>query len=254
MGFCRTNLFKRLESSGITFIQSLERHILRNFIYLHAIENGLDIPIGTQDADLLDTRNNDEDSDSLAATQFDIETEDDDEAVLAPEDQMLQAAENFRQQASVAYKEYATRYKRRFKWLRSALFNIKNLKQDLLADADALNGVLQECRVWNPQQDEKLAALVKLLQQTHPTDKVLIFTQFADTVSYLANNLKARSIVNVSGVTGQSKKPTELTGRFSPVSNEKRESIPSSEELRVLIATDVLSEGHRVWLQFNVKI
>ncbi len=62
MGFCRTNLFKRLESSGLTFIQSLERHILRNFIYLHAIENGLDIPIGTQDADLLDTRNNDEDS------------------------------------------------------------------------------------------------------------------------------------------------------------------------------------------------
>ncbi len=143
MGFCRTNLFKRLESSGITFIQSLERHILRNFIYLHALENGLDIPIGTQDADLLDTRNNDEDSDSLAATQFDIETEDDDEAVLAPEEQMLQAVENFRQRASVAYKEYATRYKRRFKWLRSALFNIKNLKQDLLADADALRHYLK---------------------------------------------------------------------------------------------------------------
>jgi hypothetical protein len=47
MGFCRTNLFKRLESSGAGFIQSLERHILRNYIYLHAIEAGLDIPIGT---------------------------------------------------------------------------------------------------------------------------------------------------------------------------------------------------------------
>ncbi len=31
-GFCRTNLFKRLESSGQAFIQSVERHILRNFI------------------------------------------------------------------------------------------------------------------------------------------------------------------------------------------------------------------------------
>ena len=30
MGFCRTNLFKRLESSGAAFIQSIERHILRN--------------------------------------------------------------------------------------------------------------------------------------------------------------------------------------------------------------------------------
>lgn len=32
MGFCRTNLFKRLESSGKVFLQSLERHILRNYI------------------------------------------------------------------------------------------------------------------------------------------------------------------------------------------------------------------------------
>ena len=51
MGFCRTNLFKRLESSGQAFIQSVERHILRNYIFLHAIENGLPLPIGTQDAE-----------------------------------------------------------------------------------------------------------------------------------------------------------------------------------------------------------
>ena len=49
IGFCRTNLFKRLESSGHAFILSVERHILRNFIVLHAIENGLPLPIGTQD-------------------------------------------------------------------------------------------------------------------------------------------------------------------------------------------------------------
>ena len=61
MGFCRTNLFKRLESSGHSFLLSVERHILRNFIYLHAIENNLPLPIGTQDAALLDTRTNDSD-------------------------------------------------------------------------------------------------------------------------------------------------------------------------------------------------
>ena len=246
MGFCRTNLFKRLESSGIAFIQSLKRHILRNFIYLHAIENGLDIPIGTQDADLLDTRNNDEDSDSVAATLFDTETEDEDEAVAAPEDLLLQAAESFRQRAASAYKEYATRYKRRFKWLRPALFDIETLKQDLLADAQALISVLQIYGVRDQEQDSKLVALVELLQQTHPNNKVLIFTQFADTVRYLADNLKAKKIVNVSGVTGQSKDPTELAGRFSPVSNGKRDRVPPSNELRVLIATDVLSEGHNL--------
>ena len=62
MGFCRSNLFKRLESSGHSFLLSVERHILRNFIFIHAIENGLDIPIGTQDSGLLDTTSSDEDS------------------------------------------------------------------------------------------------------------------------------------------------------------------------------------------------
>ena len=61
MGFCRSNLFKRLESSGHSFLLSVERHILRNFIFLHAIENGLEIPIGTQDSGLLDTSLSDED-------------------------------------------------------------------------------------------------------------------------------------------------------------------------------------------------
>jgi len=39
MGFCRVNLFKRLESSGLAFQQSIERHILRNFVFLYAIES-----------------------------------------------------------------------------------------------------------------------------------------------------------------------------------------------------------------------
>lgn len=40
MGFCRTNLFKRLESGGPAFLQSIDRHILRNYVVLHAIERG----------------------------------------------------------------------------------------------------------------------------------------------------------------------------------------------------------------------
>ena len=36
MGFSRTNLFKRLESGGMAFLQSVERHVLRNYVYLHA--------------------------------------------------------------------------------------------------------------------------------------------------------------------------------------------------------------------------
>src|SRR5207302_355940 len=50
MGFCRTSLFKRLESGGPAYLQSIERHILRNYIVLHAIENDKPIPLGPQDA------------------------------------------------------------------------------------------------------------------------------------------------------------------------------------------------------------
>jgi hypothetical protein len=67
MGFCRTNLFKRLESGGDAFQQSLERHVLRNYIFLHAIENGLLLPLGVQDAGLLDAANYDEDVDAPSA-------------------------------------------------------------------------------------------------------------------------------------------------------------------------------------------
>jgi superfamily II DNA/RNA helicase len=247
MGFSRTNLFKRLESSGFAFIQSIERHILRNFIYLYALEQGFDIAIGTQDAELLDTSNNDEDADSVAA-MFDTETEDDvDDSSVQEETETESLTEkNFRQKAESIYTEYATRYQRRFKWLRSTLFDIKRLKRDLLADAKALINVLQHCGEWNPKEDEKLAALVKLLTKTHPNDKVLIFTQFADTVRYLTDNLQARNMTHVAGVTGQSKNPTELTGRFSPISNGKGNKVPTSHELRILIATDVLSEGHNL--------
>ncbi len=259
MGFSRTNLFKRLESSGVAFIQSIERHILRNFIYLYALENGLDIPIGTQEAELLDTSNNDEDADSVAAALFDTETEEDDSIAslqveregeltsFSHEDEKaLKTEKLFRQRAESIYQEYTTRYQRRFKWLRSTLFDIKKLKRDLLEDAKALINVLQQCGEWNPQKDEKFAALIKLLTKIHPQDKVLIFTQFADTVRYLTENLQLNHITNVAGVTGQSKDPTVMTGRFSPVSNGKREQISSSDELRILIATDVLSEGHNL--------
>jgi hypothetical protein len=74
MGFCRTNLFKRLESGGPAFIHSLERRVLRNFVYLHAIESELPLPIGTQGAELLDAKVGDRDLDDLLT-----EVEDDQE-------------------------------------------------------------------------------------------------------------------------------------------------------------------------------
>ena len=243
MGFSRTNLYKRLESGGPAFLQSLDRHILRNYISLYAIEQGLDLPIGSQEASLLDTRHNDEDADALAASFFDVEAEDE---ATAPDpeplnnDALHRAEADYRRRAETVYQQYATRYQRRFKWIKPGLFKAA-LKKDLLADAQVLTTILQRCGTWQATADTKLAALIELITQRHRQEKVLVFTQFADTVRYLTTELNRVGIAQVAGVTGDSDNPAAMAWRFSPRSHQK--AIPKNEELRVLVATDVLSEG-----------
>ena len=50
----------------------------------------------------------------------------------------------------------------------------------------------------------------------------------------------------MAGVTGNSEEPTAFARRFSPVSNQVRDTISPERELRVLVATDVLSEGQNL--------
>jgi superfamily II DNA or RNA helicase len=240
-GFCRTNLFKRLESSGYSFILSVERHVLRNFVFLHAIEHGLPLPIGTQDVGLLDSNVNDADTD-LFEVEADTDNEDTDPGITTGG---LRTDDQFKQRAAVVYQTYAAKYKRRFKWLRADLFD-ESLAKDLRHDAGLLMKVLHDCGEWDSSRDEKLKTLIDLVTSKHPSDKVLIFTQFADTVEYLENRLQAAKASACVGVTGQSSNPTAVAWRFSPVSNEKRHKVSPEDELRVVIATDVLSEGQNL--------
>lgn len=241
MGFCRTNLFKRLESGGQAFIQSVERHVLRNFVYIHAIDAGEPLPIGTQDSGLLDARICDEDSDVL-----DNIFENDDEGTCGAEDSsFLQSPEDFGRRAADVYRRYASQGKNRFDWLRADLFD-KALAANLRADAESLIKVLEKCGEWDAGRDAKLDTLYDLLSKKHPGEKVIVFSQFADTVRYLEKQLKGRGVNKLAGVTGDSSDPTGLAWRFSPESNEKRDRVRPEDELRVLISTDVLSEGQNL--------
>jgi len=243
MGFCRTNLFKRLESGGDAFILSVERHILRNFIFIHAIENDLPLPIGTQGAEMLDTRFTDADADSPGLIA-DASSEGTLEQSGIHLDRITKA-DDFREIATSLYQQYRGKYKRRFKWLNSLLFT-PDLADDLLKDSQILLEVLAQCGNWEADRDNKYQALVRLLTETHVTDKVLVFTQFSDTALYLERQLQTAGIDKMAAVTGNSENPTKLAWRFSPVSNDKRAQIKPEDELRVLIATDVLSEGQNL--------
>ena len=249
MGFCRTTLFKRLESGGPAFLQSIERHILRNYIFLYAIENNLELPIGSQSSELLDTKTNDEDQEVTLPGFSDDDASIEDIIVV---DEIRNQEEgkdyfdaSYKQLSKKIYNQYVTLFKRRFRWLQSGYFTTQ-LKKDILQDNQKLQHILIQCGNWNSEKDTKLAALIDLLLQKHPNEKVLIFTQFADTVRYLTSELKQRQIQGVEGVTGTNEDPTSYAWRFSPVSNGKQNQIHSSQELRVLVATDVLSEGQNL--------
>lgn len=228
MGFCRTNLFKRLESSGQAFTLSLQRHLLRNSVFIHALENDLPLPIGGTDPALLDSRRTDEDE-RLVDLDLDAETIVDTQADLASEtyDRMQAGGGPIR-------------------WIRANLFAGEPLLRDLYVDNALIQSVLDTAGEWRTNEDRKLHALLDLLKNRHRTDKVLIFTQFADTGRYLGDAIQAAGIEESAVAIGGSTNPAELAWRFSPVSNAKEGFARQRGELRVLVATDVLSEGQNL--------
>ncbi len=237
MGFCRTNLFKRLESSGVSFLQSVDRHIVRNYVFLHAIENDLELPIGSLDAHILDPDTQDEDSDSDFVALH-LENDTDSTAVDADD-----LDENYAQRARAAYDLFSGRYRRRFKWLRASLF-ADALRKELQEDVDRLTTVIELCGDWNVVEDTKLTALHGLISGAHAGEKALVFSQFADTIRYLKDELTRRGATELEAATGQHDNPTALAQRFSPVSNELKRK--PANEIRVLLSTDVLSEGQNL--------
>lgn len=104
--------------------------------------------------------------------------------------------------------------------------------------------VLKLGKDWNQENDRQLNALCDLITKKHKDEKILIFTQFSDTANYLYQSLKKRGLDKVGCVTGANENPTAFAHRFSPKSNEK--DIPKGQEIRVLITTDVLSEGQNL--------
>ncbi|HQQ95755.1 MAG TPA: helicase-related protein [Cyclobacteriaceae bacterium] len=232
MGFCRTNLFKRLESSGYSFLLSLSRHILRNYIFVYAIQNHLPIPIGKNISQNLDDFLEDSDTDNEENEHNHLKL------ILDEEDYLKQAEKVYNLFASESHKKH-------FDWIRSEFFATE-LQKLLISDGREIIKILKIGKDWNPDQDRQLNALFKLLTETHSQEKVLVFTQFADTAYYLTEQLVKRGLKKIECVTGDNENPSAIAHRFSPVSNGKPEFVQLNQDLRVLITTDVLSEGQNL--------
>lgn len=234
-GFCRTNLFKRLESSANAFLLSIHRHILRNHIEIHALENGLPLPIGQQDAALLDTRLHD-----FGDGELDLDDGEEPLPALGLWDES-----HYRSQAAAIYKSISSLKTKRYKWLRTDVFK-KNLLRHLKEDTAALHGLLLDTGEIPTSADHKLQSLIKLLKTDHPSEKFILFTQFADTAKYLAEAMREAGLADVDCATGDSEDPAKQAWKFSPESNDKLKQFPPGKQTRILIATDVLSEGQNL--------
>ena len=236
MGFCKSTFFKRIDSSGFSFLLTLFRHIMRNAVFIYAIENKLPLPIGDENTfpeDYLD----DADLNNLFEVYNELEEKaSDNEMIHIPNDM-----EVYMGKAEEYYNSLTL--KNNVQWIDSKYFK-KTLKQKLKTDCDILIAMINLCGDWNPTTDQKLDELENLLGNVHHGDKVIVFTQYSDTANYVYHQLKKRGIQHLDKATGGSQNPTAIVEKFSPKSN-KVEVAPENE-LRVLIATDVLSEGQNL--------
>ena len=213
-GITRTHFYKRLSSCGYAYDLSLKRHLARNEMWVHALENGLEVPTGS----VIDQMFADGEPDPDAS-------EENYEALRA------------REPASIS-------------WVRPDLFADYTV-QDLRDDSEIIRSLIELYGgVWEAKNDSKLAALIDLLTKTHTDEKVVIFTEYKDTARYVERSLKEAGLQGVALVSGDTEDPTNIVRRFSPESNamphEKPKLVPKTEEVRVLVATDVLSEGQNL--------
>lgn len=232
MGFCKSTFFKRMDSSGFSFLLTLYRHILRNAVFIYAIENKLPLPIGDENS-LPDEFVEDCDMNDLFSDGADDSNGNE---IDIPTDMKV-----YMEKASSYYNLLTD--KNNVRWIDYSYFK-RTLKSHLNKDCNQLIQMIQLCGKWQAQNDQKLNLLEHLINDQHGKDKVLIFTQYSDTANYIYRQLKKRGVQRIDRVTGGMMNPTATVERFSPLSNNA--NISDSEELRVLVATDVLSEGHNL--------
>jgi superfamily II DNA or RNA helicase len=128
-------------------------------------------------------------------------------------------------------------------------YKVDEILDETFLDMDQIIEFLDELRKFKPSNDDKLRALVKILK-TDPAlkkHKVLIFTEYMATARYLQQQLEEAGITGVDEVDSSTKRDRgDIIRQFAPYYNESSSAELANDglaETRVLISTDVLSEG-----------
>ncbi len=220
VGLIRTLLLKRFESSAIAFQASCEDLLLKllHFVELHSAKTAQRWK--DQHAGLLQRI-----YEHLRLRRNAGGEEDFDEDVIPEE------------------------FKKNIEKLDEREYNTSEMVMDTMLDLDVLARFLDELANFEPTKDDKLQTLLGLMR-THPIlsqHKVLIFTEYRDTAWYIAEQLAAAGIGPLAEVDSLSRNGISATiHAFAPYYNKSSSEALQAEgiqEVRVLVATDILAEG-----------
>ncbi len=224
VGLIRTNFLKRFESSVVAFELSCDRLLKKLLAFLEVHSNTA--PEKTR-LDRWKTQNF-EILGYVSARQrdfWDSAADESDEEDIVPQE-LLDAVQRLDRKE----------------------FDVVEMIAETYLDLDQIVQFLEEAKKFQARNDDKLQKLVRLLKSKEMTgQKVLIFTEFADTARYLKQQLVAQGIDGVGQIDSATKmKRADVIQAFSPYYNgmSSAELVEKGrEEIRILIATDVLSEG-----------
>ena len=213
----RALLFKRLESSIEAFRSTLDSLLRSNRHFRQALEDGY-VPIGATATRL------------LSGQSFDA---DDVLAILQQEEERRQSLGRKRSKLVHSTDDFETA-----KW-----------HADLDADFAVLRDIRERITDITAADDDKLRALRELLDRPEvASGKVLIFSEAETTVEYLYNQLSPTgqdtAIARLTGSTRGSAQ--QIIQRFAPKANAVRNGRRPRNEIRVLLATDIVSEGQNL--------
>jgi len=122
-------------------------------------------------------------------------------------------------------------------------------REHVVEDRQRLHVAAEALRSLKPEDDPKLKLLRRLLGDVS-SEKVLIFSAFADTVRYLDANLPdpvdGRARVTIIGAETDPDERTQMLARFCPETVVRPGYDPPDGEVDLLLGNDVLSEGQNL--------
>lgn len=124
-------------------------------------------------------------------------------------------------------------------------FDISTMLYDTILDMEVLAEFIEDIMGFDSNKDDKIRELKRILTEDErvKNKKVIIFTEFRSTAKYIYNELKKAGFEKLYEIDGQSKvNRHEMVMRFSPYYNDSC-SAEITDEIDILIATDVLAEG-----------